>query len=97
MPRYQIKVNTAGSWANLVSCPRDRLDAVKAACEALAAVCNHGIAFKAVDAASGDIVARFNNKPHGWYSICRPTGRLAGDPGVMDGTNRTTSGAIGQP
>ncbi len=72
MPRYEIKVNTRGSWANLVSCPPDKLDAVKDACAQLAFYLDHGIAFKVIDAASGNVVAHFNNKPragepHGWY------------------------------
>lgn len=63
MTRYQIKVNTAGSWANLCSCPPEKLDAAKAACEQLAGVLDHGIAFKVVDAASGTTVWAFNNRP----------------------------------
>lgn len=74
MSRYVIKVNTAGSRANLCSCPPDKLDAVKAACEGLAAIIDHGIAFKVIDAASEQTVAHFNTRPragepHGWYSI----------------------------
>ena len=80
MPRYQIKVNTAGSWANLCSCPPEKLDAVKAACEGLAAGLDHGIAFKVIDAASEATVAAFNNRPragepHGWYVPYQPAGR----------------------
>jgi len=75
--RYVIKVNTAGSWANLVSCPPDRLDAVKDACARLAAILDavkdacarlaaildHGIAFKVIDAATEKVVAHFNTRP----------------------------------
>lgn len=81
MTRYQIKVNTAGSWANLCSCPPDKLDAVKVACEQLAAILDHGIAFKVIDAASEATVAAFNTRPrpgepHGWYVPFQPAGRL---------------------
>lgn len=74
MARYVIKVNTAGSWANLVSCPPDKLDAVKVACEGLAACLDHGIAFKVLDAATGAVVSTFNNRPragqpHGWHAL----------------------------
>jgi hypothetical protein len=77
MSRYLIKVNTAGSWANLVSCPPDRLDAVQDACARLAAIIDHGIAFKVIDAASDKVIAQFNarpraNEPHGWYAPYQP-------------------------
>ncbi len=80
MSRYQIKVNVSGSWANLCDCPLHRLEAVKAACELLAACLDHGIAFKVIDAASGLSVAQFNNKPRpgepaGWYVPYQPAGR----------------------
>ena len=80
MSRYQIKVNTAGSWANLCSCPPDKLDAVKESCAVLAAHLDHGIAFKVIDAASEATVAAFNNKPranepYGWYVPFQPAGR----------------------
>lgn len=72
MSRYDIKVNTRGSWGNLVSCPPERLDAVKAACESLAFALDHGIAFKVIDCKTEQVVALFNNKPragqpHGWH------------------------------
>ena len=78
MTRYQIKVNTAGSWANLCSCPPEKLDAVKAACEELAFFLDHGIAFKVIDAASGRTAFMFNNRPkpgepHGWHIPNHPT------------------------
>lgn len=80
MPRYQIKVNTAGSWANLCSCPPEKLDAVRVACEGLASCLDHGIAFKVIDAASQKTVAQLNNKPragepHGWYVPYSPCDR----------------------
>lgn len=72
MNRYQIKVNTAGSWANLVTCPPDRLDACKAACETLAHAHGGSVSYKVVDAASGDVFELFCSKPrkgepHGWH------------------------------
>lgn len=80
MPRYQIKVNVSGSWANLCSCPPDRLEAVKAACEQLAFALDHGIVFKVIDAASEATALQFNNQPrtgepHGWYVPYQPAGR----------------------
>lgn len=80
MPRYQIKVNVSGSWANLCSCPPDRLDAVKAACEQLAFALDHGIVFKVIDCQTEAVALQFNNKPrigepHGWYVPYQPCGR----------------------
>lgn len=73
MSRYVIHLNAAGSWARLCSCPPERLDAVKAACEQLAAALDHGIRFKVIDCASEATVARFDSrpgpgKPHGWHT-----------------------------
>lgn len=42
-----FKVNTAGSWANLVTCIVERIDAVKAACETLS-MCGR-VKFKYID------------------------------------------------
>lgn len=72
MSRYQIKVNVSGSWANLCSCPPEKLDAVKAACEQLASALDHGIAFKVLDCQSEAVVAQYNNRPragepNGWH------------------------------
>lgn len=80
MPRYQIKVNVSGSWANLCSCPPDRLDAVKAACEQLAFALDHGIVFKVLDCKTEAVALQFNNQPrtgepHGWYVPYQPCGR----------------------
>lgn len=52
-----FKVNVSGSWAHLLVCPVDRLDAVKAACETLAATHRGSIKFKYVDEAGGTIEA----------------------------------------
>lgn len=76
MPRYQIKVNSSGSWANLCSCPPERLGDVEAACEQLAFALDHGIVFKVLDCASETVVALFNNRPkpgepHGWHAMPR--------------------------
>lgn len=72
MSRYQIKVNVSGSWANLCSCPPEKLDAVKAACEQLAFALDHGIVFKVIDCASETVAALYNKRPrtgepHGWH------------------------------
>lgn len=97
MSRYAIKVNVSGSWANLCSCPPERLDAVKTACESLASAIDHGIVFKVIDCKTNVIAATYNNRPrpgelHGWHAP-RP---IIDNP-VQAGLDRTTSGAIGQP
>lgn len=97
MSRYTIKVNTAGSWANLCSCAPDRLEVVQYACESLAIALDHGIAFKVLDCASDTVVSLYNSRPragepHGWHAP-RP---VVTNP-VQSGIDRTTSGAIGQP
>ena len=76
MSRYAIKVNAAGSWANLVSCPPDRIDAVMEACHQLAVACDHGIAFKVIDCKTEQVTAYYNsrprtNEPHGWHKPTR--------------------------
>lgn len=81
MSRYLIKVNVSGSWANLCSCPPEKLDAVKAACEQIACVLDHGIVFKVIDCQSEAVAFQFNNKPrtgepHGWYVPFQPAGRV---------------------
>ena len=78
MSRYVITLNVAGSWARLCSCPPERLDAVKAACEQLAAAIDHDIRFKVTDCRLERTVARFDSrpapgKPHGWYTPDFPT------------------------
>lgn len=80
MSRYLIKVNVSGSWANLCSCPPEKLDAVKAACEQIACVLDHGIVFKVIDCQSETVVGQYNNRPrtgepHGWYVPFQPAGR----------------------
>ena len=66
MNPIQIKINVAGSWANLVRCAPVRLGEVKAACEAL------------VKALDGDtVIEQFSSQPrqgepHGWYSPKQP-------------------------
>lgn len=95
MSRYTVKVNVSGSWANMVNCPEHKLDDVKEACQRLAEICGHGIAFKIIDNWERVDAFMFNSKPrsgepHGWY---RP---VCNNP-VQAGLDRTTSGAIGQP
>ena len=72
MSRYAVKVNAAGSWANLVSCPPERLEAVKAACEQLASACDHGLAFKVIDCKTEQVTEMYNSRPragepYGWH------------------------------
>lgn len=90
-----IKVNSSGSWANLVPVvATNRIEAAKAACEALALASVGDIAFKIVQ--DGEPIAQLHKvpragEPHGWYNpaaIQNP---------VQAGVDRTTSGAIGQP
>lgn len=91
-----IKVNCSGSWANLVPCVvPGRIEAAKAACEALAQASVGDIAFRIID--NGTVVEQFhknprNGEPFGWHHpkpyVCDP---------VRSGLDRTTSGAIGQP
>lgn len=50
-----FKVNTAGSWANLVTVPIERYDEAKAACSALADAASGRVKFKIVDQAGGEI------------------------------------------
>lgn len=57
--RVTFKVNVSGSWANLVTCDTDKIDAVKAACETIAKAGN-GAKFKILDAAGGEI------ESYGW-------------------------------
>ena len=90
-----IKVNSSGSWANLLPMvhPMYLGDAL-AACEALALANRGDITFKVIkDGADFAIFHKFPRKgePHGWYNpaaIQNP---------VQAGVDRTTSGAIGQP
>ncbi len=49
MARLYTKVKIYGSWANIVVCDEERIEAVKAACEALAAESLVSMAFKVVD------------------------------------------------
>jgi len=96
MIRYQIKVNVSGSWANLCSCPAQRLEAVREACERLAFALDHGIIFKVIDCASNTVSVLYNSRPkagepHGWHAP-----RQIVDNPVQAGLDRTTSGWIGQ-
>lgn len=66
-----IKVNSSGSWANLVPVvATNRIEAAKAACEALALASVGDITFKIVQ--DGELVAQLHKvpragEPHGWY------------------------------
>jgi hypothetical protein len=70
--RVTFKINTSGSWANLVTCSTDQIDEVKASCEKIAkAGVNGGAKFKIVDAAGGEI-ERYGYNPRscktGWHT-----------------------------
>ncbi|MDO8934209.1 MAG: hypothetical protein Q7U97_17605 [Rhodocyclaceae bacterium] len=51
--RVTFKVNSSGSWANLVTCDAGRYDEVKKACEVIAKA-GH-VKFKALDADGGEL------------------------------------------
>lgn len=53
--RVTFKVNTAGSWANLVTIDAERYDEAKAACVTLANAAGQRVRFKIVDAENGTI------------------------------------------
>lgn len=53
--RVQLKINTAGSWANVGSYKVEYYCAVKAACEVLANALGSNVRFKIVDAEGGVI------------------------------------------
>jgi hypothetical protein len=52
--RVTFKINTSGSWANLVTCDAVLIDEVKAACETIA-LAGNGAKFKILDDAGGEI------------------------------------------
>jgi len=62
--KVTFKVNTSGSWANLVTCGVERIDEVKKACEVIAK--GGRIKFKYVDAEGGTCAV------YGWngYATC---------------------------
>lgn len=67
---YQLKVNIAGSWANVVMFPPQRLVEVQLACEQLVCVHLGRIAFRIEQ--DGRDVVRYSNpprpgEPFGWY------------------------------
>lgn len=73
MKPLQVKVNTSGSWANLVTCSPLSLGKVKVACEQLASAQLGAIAFKVIDGDNAHVVAQYNSRPrpgepHGWYA-----------------------------
>lgn len=77
MKPYTAKINTAGSWANLLTFSPSRLADVKAACEQLASAMLGPIAFKVIDGDTGNTVAQFSQpprpgEPHGWHEPRRP-------------------------
>jgi hypothetical protein len=89
-----IKVNSSGSWANLIPVVSAlELDVAKLACADLAQASVGDVSFKVVR--DGETIAQFHKmprvgEPHGWYSprVLNP---------IQAGVDRTTSGAIGQP
>lgn len=70
-----FKVNTSGSWANLVLVDYDRYEAVKAACEVIAGAGR--VRFKVLDADGGIIEQYGPTKPSGiskWHKPRLPHG-----------------------
>lgn len=63
--RVQLKINTAGSWANVVSYDVKHNDEVKAACEVLAKAQGRNVRFKILDAEGGTIELYGPTKPSG--------------------------------
>lgn len=103
--KAMFKVNVSGSWANLVWCDASRYEAVKAACETLAQAAGHGIRFKAIDVAGGDL-EHYGPLPNaeglcGWQKSSRRSSdqlhSAVVDNPIQAGIDPTTSGAIGQP
>lgn len=70
--RVLLKINTAGSWANVVSFDVARLDEVKAACVVLANAQGRSVRFKILDAEGGVIEQYGPVKPHGHVSWHEP-------------------------
>lgn len=69
--RVQLKINTAGSWANVISYDVKHYDVVKAACEVLAKAQGRNVHFKIVDAEGGTIELYGPTKPSGivcWHA-----------------------------
>ena len=76
MARLYVKINTAGSWGNLVSCDPARLEFVKVACESLAIASGGHVSFKVVDA-DGTTLEHYNHTPRpgqpcGWQPARQP-------------------------
>lgn len=73
-----FKVNTSGSWANLCTCPVERIEEVKKACEVIAR--GSHIRFKYLDA-EGGIIEQYSYLQNGvygyrWHEPKLPRGRL---------------------
>ena len=72
MARLYTKINVSGSWASLVVCEEERIEAVKSACEALAAESVGRMAFKITDGLGNtwQEYARIPalDEPHGWHT-----------------------------
>lgn len=66
--RVQFKINTAGSWANLVTVRAGQYEQVKAALEALAKASIFRPRFKALDADGGVIETYGPVRPSGVYA-----------------------------
>lgn len=80
MARRSVKINVSGSWANIAWCEEENLDAVKRACETLAANSIGRVAFKVNDA-SGRTLEEYARipalgEPAGWYAPRRLTESL---------------------
>lgn len=65
-----FKVNVSGSWANLCTCPVERIDEVKKACEVIAK--GSHIRFKYLDAAGGTIEQYGYVRDGAGYRWCEP-------------------------
>ncbi len=70
-----LKVNCSGSWANLLVCPSEHYDEVKAACVILATAAGQRVKFKALDAAGGLLEEYGPLRNGGLYGWHEPKGR----------------------
>jgi hypothetical protein len=68
--RAQLKVNAAGSWANVLTCKTDDYDRVKTACLVLAECATTPLKFKLLDAEGGTLevleCSRDTNYQYAW-------------------------------
>lgn len=72
---YSLKINAAGSWANVLRCRPEQLPAVRDACEILVGAAESRIKFKLLDA-DGIEVEQIDSTRTGWRPAPRRNGGL---------------------